>query len=334
MTLSTRFTGEMVCLEEVGVVERSDGVRITAPDVREEYARSMEAIGRQTPPPVDEAYVLAHFADMAFAYTRIDAGTSNRPWRWSSTSTTSMSTWTARTTPRHNEPPRPRTGVVDDARREVSDRVAVMYLGEIVEIGPTDELFSDPQHPYTEALLSSIPTPDPRTRGESIELTGDVPSPSNPPAGCRFHTRCHRVIQPEGHDFEQDEWRAVMNLRDRVRRQHVDVEAAREFVAAEQDLESIETVPDEEVARTIRNEFHVPTELSDPRAETVLTDAIAAVLDGDFERADELFREEFETVCEREAPELRDTDAGHPAACHLHELTDDADPIRSASVED
>jgi oligopeptide/dipeptide ABC transporter ATP-binding protein len=72
----------------------------------------------------------------------------------------------------------------------ISDRVAVMYVGRVVEIGDTQDLFYNPQHPYTEALLSSLPQPDPRTRVEVIPLKGDVPSPANPPSGCYFHTRC------------------------------------------------------------------------------------------------------------------------------------------------
>ena len=100
--------------------------------------------------------------------------------------------------------------------RHVADRVAVMYLGKIVESGPASEVYSNPVHPYTEALLSAVPIPDPRANRERKEriLEGDVPSPANPPAACRFHTRCPYAtevcseIEPELVKHRGGQWAA------------------------------------------------------------------------------------------------------------------------------
>ena len=77
----------------------------------------------------------------------------------------------------------------------ISDNVGVMYLGSLVETGPTDRIFNNPLHPYTQALLSAVPTPDPNAHMNRIVLEGSIPSPANPPAGCKFHTRCEKCME-------------------------------------------------------------------------------------------------------------------------------------------
>jgi oligopeptide/dipeptide ABC transporter ATP-binding protein len=94
----------------------------------------------------------------------------------------------------------------------ISDRVAVMYLGKVVETGEKEALFQSPAHPYTKALLAAVPSLDPKKKKEEVILEGDVPSPINPPSGCRFHTRCRNALpkcyeeEPFFHQVEDNRW--------------------------------------------------------------------------------------------------------------------------------
>jgi oligopeptide/dipeptide ABC transporter ATP-binding protein len=98
--------------------------------------------------------------------------------------------------------------------RQISHRVGVMYLGKIVELANTDEMFDAPLHPYTKALIEAVPIPDPKTKMMKIILRGEVPSPINPPSGCRFHPRCERAQEicsknePELHELKKDHFAA------------------------------------------------------------------------------------------------------------------------------
>ena len=203
--------------------------------------------------------------------------------------------------------------------QEICDRVAVMYLGEIVEVAPTDELFSAPKHPYTRALLSSIPTPDPHERGKGVRLSGDVPDPSNPPPGCRFHTRCPEIIGPDGFDLEQAEVRSVMDMREWLAEPEITVQKIKEFIVAAGRASDVESVTNEQLAEATREEFGLPNELSDPAGDAVLAEIIEAVTRGEYAVALDRLDEEFVTPCRANHPDLRKIGPDRSVACHLHD---------------
>jgi peptide/nickel transport system ATP-binding protein len=182
--------------------------------------------------------------------------------------------------------------------REIADRVAVMYAGELVEVADAAALFDEPQHPYTRVLLEAIPTTDPSDRGRTAELAGEVPDPADPPPGCRFHPRCPAVVAPEDLDVPSDVWQSVFEFR-------VAVEAG--------------SVDGDDPA-TLRSEYGLD-DLPPAVAESV-DEALQAVATGADERAAEVLQDAFSTPCTRDDPSLRETPAGHRAACHHYDPDD------------
>ena len=186
--------------------------------------------------------------------------------------------------------------------RHICDRVAVMYLGEVAELGPADRVFESPKHPYTEALLESVPRADTSEQGRRVEpLAGDVPSPRNPPSGCRFRTRCPQVIPPASVDIDQENYRAVISFRDRLER-------------GEFGTERFRGEGDEAFKRQVREEFDLDGVTGADR--DTVEDALEILANGRVSEAADRLTDRFESVCETDDPAEHGN--GHVAACHLY----------------
>ncbi|MFP8955289.1 ABC transporter ATP-binding protein [Natrialbaceae archaeon A-CW3] len=187
--------------------------------------------------------------------------------------------------------------------KHMCDRIGIMYLGELVEVGPADEIINNPKHPYTQALVSSVPRIDPDEDRERIELVGEVPDPVDVPSGCRFHPRCPKLVQPTNYAFDQDHWRAVANFRRDLLEDDVTITS-----------EAAEVTPER-----IRSSYDIPSTLSDSAAERVLADALAEVANENHAVAKDRLETEFATPCERPPIEMHQVTSDQQAKCVLYD---------------
>ena len=210
--------------------------------------------------------------------------------------------------------------------RQVADRVAVMYLGEIVETAPVDELFETQYHPYSEALLSAVPRIDPEARGDRIVLEGNVPSPLDPPTGCRFHTRCHRVVPSADWPGDQPTFRRAFTLRNRVENGEIDPEAARRRLEAEGEP------ADEAAVAAHIVETSLPGSVAGLPSETrdAVETAMELLVAGDEDAAAERLADALPSPCTDETPRVVEPGPGRTAACHRT----DSDAPGSALTDD
>lgn len=183
-----------------------------------------------------------------------------------------------------------------DVVRRSCDRVAVMYLGEVVERGATETVLADPAHPYTRVLLSSVPSLDPRDRELGRPLTDTVPDPSDPPSGCRFHPRCPDVIPPEDLSVSAETWRAIAEFRFSVQAGELP-----EGVVGGPEAES-PSADAEDPTAAVRRAVGLGSELPDSDAEAAVDDAARKLADGNVDAAAEALAAAFPSVCERETP--------------------------------
>ena len=197
--------------------------------------------------------------------------------------------------------------------RYIADRVAVMYLGHIAELAEKEELYENPKHPYTKALLDAIPIPDPRSRDARGTLEGDVPSPINPPSGCRFRTRCPSLIQPGGLDLSAEDWKRVRRFTRAVQR--------RTFVPGYPDDE--EGLPVGTVDDAVDADYF-PEGRPGGEAGDVIDEVCRSIADREWDDAQDLVTERFEegSICATDRPQYAvPAEFGaddHYVSCHLH----------------
>ncbi|WP_436908607.1 ABC transporter ATP-binding protein [Halosimplex marinum] len=188
--------------------------------------------------------------------------------------------------------------------RHIADRVAVMYLGNVVELGPAESVFADPRHPYTLSLLSAIPGSGSPWDGERVTLRGTPPSPRDPPSGCPFATRCPAKIRPDEFDLPEATWRALDELRvvfrTRARSEDSLLARAKALAGRPVDAEAIDDAVDE-----LLGGRDLP-----PAAADAVDEAVDLAKGGDDRAAADRLRETFGSRCDGEAPDAYATGDG------------------------
>lgn len=198
--------------------------------------------------------------------------------------------------------------------KHVCDRIGIMYLGQLVEVGPADEIIDNPQHPYTQALVSSVPRVDPDAKRDRIELVGEVPDAIEVPSGCRFHPRCPKFVPPENVDLNGDLWRSIANLRH---------DLLQDDLTAHED--------DETDPLRIREAYEIPEKVSDSRVEELLDDALTAYVTGSGTDALIRLKDSLESPCERKPIPTYQATEVQRSKCILH---DPAGPYRVSKTSD
>jgi len=197
--------------------------------------------------------------------------------------------------------------------RHVCDRVGVMYLGKLMEVGPTEQLFQSPENPYTRSLLSAIPEPDPDTRTDRITLRGSPPSPRDPPAGCAFSTRCPFKIRPEAvTDLDDALFDRIEEFRTVVRQQDEGTVPVVERLKARLGLDA-GYVSLADLKAELFGDSDLPAPVEEP-----IDRAVARGAEGDVAAARDVLDDAFGAVCETEIPEQHPVDDGRTSRCHRH----------------
>ena len=208
--------------------------------------------------------------------------------------------------------------------RHICDRVAVMYLGNIMEIGPTEELFTDPANPYTHALLSAIPRPDPTQERDRITLHGTPPNPRYPPTGCPFSTRCPARIRPETYeDLDDEVWDGINAFREILRERMRATRSIRERIRERFGMETRFATMDETYEELFGG-LAVP-----PDVEETLRGVARHAREHDERRAIDALNAEFGSVCDGVDPDggkdpvepsyFTVSESSRKSYCHRHD---------------